>query len=32
MHSALVQSRDVRRSPQAVAEACRFNLIDSAWP
>jgi manganese transport protein len=30
MHSALVQSRDVTRSPQAVTEACKFNLIDSA--
>lgn len=29
LHSALVQSRDVTRSRQAVAEACRFNLIDS---
>jgi manganese transport protein len=30
LHSALVQSRDVTRSREAVAEACRFNLIDSA--
>ena len=30
LHSALVQSRDVTRSRQAVAEACRYNLIDSA--
>ncbi len=30
LHSALVQSRDVRRSREAVSEACRFNLIDSA--
>jgi manganese transport protein len=30
MHSALVQSRDVHRSREAVTEACRFNLIDSA--
>jgi len=30
LHSALVQSRDVTRSRQAVAEACKFNLIDSA--
>lgn len=30
LHSSLVQSRDVTRSHQAVAEACRFNLIDSA--
>ena len=29
MHSALVQSRDVARSRAAVAEACKFNLIDS---
>ncbi len=30
LHSALVQSRDVTRSREAVAQACRFNLIDSA--
>ena len=30
LHSALVQSRDVTRSRQAVAEACKYNLIDSA--
>jgi manganese transport protein len=30
LHSALVQSRDVTRSPKAVTEACRYNLIDSA--
>ena len=30
LHSALVQSRDVTRSRGAVAEACRFNLVDSA--
>ena len=30
LHSALVQSRDVTRSRDAVAEACRFNLVDSA--
>ncbi|MGA2034375.1 MAG: Nramp family divalent metal transporter, partial [Thermoguttaceae bacterium] len=30
LHSALVQSRDVYRSREAVAEACKFNLIDSA--
>lgn len=29
LHSSLVQSRDVTRSREAVAEACRFNLIDS---
>ena len=30
LHSALVQSRDVTRSREAVAQACRYNLIDSA--
>src|SRR5204863_2421969 len=30
LHSALVQSRDVRRSPEGIREACRFNFIDSA--
>ena len=30
LHSSLVQSRDVTRSREAVAEACKFNLIDSA--
>jgi manganese transport protein len=30
LHSALVQSRDVTRSRQAVAEACKYNLVDSA--
>jgi manganese transport protein len=29
LHSALVQSRDVVRSREAVADACRFNLFDS---
>jgi manganese transport protein len=29
LHSALVQSRDVTRSRQAVADACKFNLVDS---
>jgi manganese transport protein len=29
LHSALVQSRDVTRSREAVSEACRYNLIDS---
>ncbi len=29
LHSALVQSRDVTRSRQAVADACKYNLIDS---
>jgi manganese transport protein len=30
LHSALVQSRDVTRSRQAVAEACHYNFVDSA--
>ena len=30
LHSSLVQSRDVLRSREAVAEACKYNLIDSA--
>jgi manganese transport protein len=30
LHSALVQSRQVDRSREAVAQACRFNFIDSA--
>jgi manganese transport protein len=30
LHSSLVQSRDVARSREGVAQACRFNLIDSA--
>jgi manganese transport protein len=29
LHSALVQSRNVTRSRQAVAEACQYNLVDS---
>jgi manganese transport protein len=29
LHSALVQSRAVSRSKHGVAEACKFNLIDS---
>jgi manganese transport protein len=29
LHSALVQSRDVTRSRQAVSDACKYNLIDS---
>jgi manganese transport protein len=29
LHSSLVQSRDVHRSREAVAQACRFNLVDS---
>ena len=30
LHSSLVQSRNVARSREGVAQACRFNLIDSA--
>jgi manganese transport protein len=30
LHSALVQSRDVTRSREAVGQACRYNLLDSA--
>ena len=30
LHSALVQSRDVTRSRKAVADACKYNLIDSS--
>ncbi len=29
LHSALVQSRNVARTRQGVAQACRFNLVDS---
>ncbi|RPI58786.1 MAG: divalent metal cation transporter, partial [Planctomycetaceae bacterium] len=29
LHSALVQSRDVSRSRPSVAQACKYNLIDS---
>jgi manganese transport protein len=29
LHSALVQSRNVSRSREAVAQACRYNFIDS---
>jgi len=29
LHSSLVQSRDVHRSRDAVAQACRYNLVDS---
>ncbi len=29
LHSALVQSRDVTRSREAVAQACKYNLVDS---
>ncbi len=30
LHSSLVQSRDVARSRTSVAQACRYNFIDSA--
>ncbi len=30
LHSALVQSRDVHRSRAGVAQACKFNFVDSA--
>ncbi len=30
LHSALVQSRAVERSPQGKRQACRMNLVDSA--
>ncbi|MBI1337263.1 MAG: Mn(2+) uptake NRAMP transporter MntH [Phycisphaera sp.] len=30
LHSALVQSRDVHKSKAGIAQACRYNLIDSA--
>ena len=30
LHSALVQSRDVERTPAGIKAACRFNLFDSA--
>jgi manganese transport protein len=30
LHSSLVQSRDVARTHGGVAQACRYNLIDSA--
>jgi len=29
LHSSLVQSRDVPRGREGVAQACRFNLVDS---
>lgn len=31
LHSALVQSRDVRHSVASVVQACRYNLIDSLF-
>ena len=30
LHSALVQSRDVAQSHEGIAEACKYNFIDSA--
>jgi len=30
LHSSLVQTRDVHRSVEGVAQACRYNFIDSA--
>jgi len=30
LHSALVQTRDVGTDPKHIAQACRYNLIDSA--
>ncbi len=30
LHSALVQSRSVKRDPKSIAQACRYNLLDSA--
>lgn len=30
LHSALVQTRDIRHTPQHVEQACKYNLIDSA--
>jgi manganese transport protein len=30
LHSALVQTRAVGRSPKQIAQACKYNLIDSA--
>jgi manganese transport protein len=29
LHSALVQTRDVGREPKQIAQACKYNLIDS---
>src|SRR5204862_3549164 len=29
LHSALVQTRQVERSPEGMRRACRYNLIDS---
>jgi manganese transport protein len=30
LHSALVQTRAVKRLPGSIAQACRYNLVDSA--
>jgi manganese transport protein len=30
LHSALVQSRSVARTPEGMRQACRYNLVDSA--
>jgi len=30
LHSSLVQSRDVARSREGVAQACKYNLVDSS--
>ncbi|HEV8335895.1 MAG TPA: Nramp family divalent metal transporter [Candidatus Polarisedimenticolia bacterium] len=30
LHSALVQSRRVKRTPEAIRRACRYNLVDTA--
>jgi manganese transport protein len=31
LHSALVQSRDIARTPQGISQALKFNLFDSAF-
>lgn len=30
LHSSLVQSRDVKRTPDGIAQACRYNLLDTS--
>src|SRR5206468_5991992 len=30
LHSALVQSRDVRKTSKGIRQACKYNFIDSA--
>jgi manganese transport protein len=30
LHSALVQSRDIAKTPEGLRQACKYNLIDSA--